>query len=249
MRFVVEHKTSLQSITPGSVYWRRLLIDVQVDYYYDGAEALAKRFDGILFDVLGKPLSGRSCRRRSRTESTSRRPASSTRTSATPTNRPTSSKSVVSTKSSQTQTATTSGRPSCASNPSATRPTWTFGRPRRPFERLSDSTSIHATQIRASNGTEHVSYFEVCTEHTIDRRSGSLQDSRARARGAWAARPGLLTQSSLRCFRSCQRRYYYRYVLKARPLVEKAEALLFGTEHPPRARSVVEDRWRSRSCA
>jgi hypothetical protein len=38
----------------------------------------------------------------------------------------------------------------------------------------------------------------------------------------------LLTQSSMRCYRSCQRKFYYRYILRQRPLA-KPETLSTGT--------------------
>lgn len=50
-RYVMEDKTSSQDISAGSVYWRRLQLDVQVSTYYaaDGESV------GVLYNVLGKP--------------------------------------------------------------------------------------------------------------------------------------------------------------------------------------------------
>jgi hypothetical protein len=50
-KYVVEDKTSSEDISPGSVYWRRLALDVQVStYYHEEKDAL-----GVLYNVLGKP--------------------------------------------------------------------------------------------------------------------------------------------------------------------------------------------------
>lgn len=55
VRFM-EHKTSSEDLSPGSVYWRRLRMDGQVSVYFDGSAALGHDCVGCLYDVLGKPL-------------------------------------------------------------------------------------------------------------------------------------------------------------------------------------------------
>jgi hypothetical protein len=52
---IVEHKTSGEDITPGSVYWRKLRMDGQVSIYFAGAKALGFDVQGCIYDVLGKP--------------------------------------------------------------------------------------------------------------------------------------------------------------------------------------------------
>lgn len=52
---LVEHKTSSEDISPGSLYWRRLRLDGQVSVYYEGAAALGYDVQGCIYDVLGKP--------------------------------------------------------------------------------------------------------------------------------------------------------------------------------------------------
>jgi hypothetical protein len=59
--------------------------------------------------------------------------------------------------------------------------------------------------------------FQHEPEHVeLDEGEGNLSDDLS-----------LLTQSSMRCYRSCQRKFYYRYVLRQRPL-KKAETLSTG---------------------
>lgn len=51
-----EAKTSSDDISPGSPYWRRLMIDTQVSVYFPGAEALGHgSVRELQYDVLGKP--------------------------------------------------------------------------------------------------------------------------------------------------------------------------------------------------
>jgi hypothetical protein len=52
---LVEHKTSSTDISPGSDYWKRLLLDAQISTYFDGGEALGFTFEECLYDVIGKP--------------------------------------------------------------------------------------------------------------------------------------------------------------------------------------------------
>lgn len=51
---IIEHKTSGEDITPGSLYRRRLRMDGQVSLYFRGARALGHEADGCLYDVLAK---------------------------------------------------------------------------------------------------------------------------------------------------------------------------------------------------
>lgn len=54
--WILEHKTSSEDVTPGSVYHRRLRMDSQVSMYFDGAAALGFRdIAGCIYDVLSKP--------------------------------------------------------------------------------------------------------------------------------------------------------------------------------------------------
>jgi hypothetical protein len=55
-RGFIEHKTSSEDVSLGSAYWKRLLLDMQVSIYFDGAAALfGEPADFCIYDVLGKP--------------------------------------------------------------------------------------------------------------------------------------------------------------------------------------------------
>ena len=54
--YVIEHKTSSEDITPGSDYWRRLVLDSQVSTYDRAAKDLGHDPSGVLYDVLASDL-------------------------------------------------------------------------------------------------------------------------------------------------------------------------------------------------
>lgn len=54
--WILEHKTSSDDVSPGSVYHRRLRMDSQVSMYFDGARILGHdNIAGCIYDVLSKP--------------------------------------------------------------------------------------------------------------------------------------------------------------------------------------------------
>lgn len=53
--YIVEHKTTSDSIAADSRYWAKLAIDGQVSGYYMGCQALGWNPDGCEYDVLAKP--------------------------------------------------------------------------------------------------------------------------------------------------------------------------------------------------
>jgi hypothetical protein len=52
---LMEHKTSSEDISQGSMYWRRRRMDGQVSIYFAGARALGYDVEECIFDVIGKP--------------------------------------------------------------------------------------------------------------------------------------------------------------------------------------------------
>lgn len=52
---VIEHKTTSEDIGPGSFYWRRLTLATQPAMYVRGMAAKGHDVTGILYDVLRKP--------------------------------------------------------------------------------------------------------------------------------------------------------------------------------------------------
>lgn len=54
-RYLLEHKSTLDDISPGSTYWRRLAIDSQVSAYSLASIEEGTRLEGTLYDVIHKP--------------------------------------------------------------------------------------------------------------------------------------------------------------------------------------------------
>ena len=52
---LVEHKTTTQDITPGSLYWAKLSADFQVGMYFEAASALGLKPSVMCYDVIRKP--------------------------------------------------------------------------------------------------------------------------------------------------------------------------------------------------
>lgn len=52
---LVEHKTTSDTVQAGGAYRQRLILDEQISYYFDAAEALGIKPDVIIYDVLRKP--------------------------------------------------------------------------------------------------------------------------------------------------------------------------------------------------
>jgi hypothetical protein len=52
---VIEHKTTSEDIGAGSFYWQRLTIDSQASLYFDGMKAKGFDVHGVLYDLLRKP--------------------------------------------------------------------------------------------------------------------------------------------------------------------------------------------------
>lgn len=56
MILVAERKTTSEDISLGSVYWKRLLLDVQVSTYTTAGRELGIPIAGVFYDVLRKPM-------------------------------------------------------------------------------------------------------------------------------------------------------------------------------------------------
>jgi hypothetical protein len=52
---LLEHKFTGRDTSPGSSYWEKLTIDLQLSIYTDGAASLGYQVDGCIYDVIAKP--------------------------------------------------------------------------------------------------------------------------------------------------------------------------------------------------
>lgn len=53
--YLIEHKTSAESLEPGSDYFKKLRLDGQVSVYFEGGRSLGHDIAGCIYDVIGKP--------------------------------------------------------------------------------------------------------------------------------------------------------------------------------------------------
>lgn len=53
--WILEHKFTRSDTSPGSTYWEKLALDVQVGVYIDGATVLGHDVAGVIYDVIAKP--------------------------------------------------------------------------------------------------------------------------------------------------------------------------------------------------
>jgi PD-(D/E)XK nuclease superfamily len=228
LHFVVEHKTSGESIVPGSAYWRRLTIDPQIDMYVEGCESLGKKVHGVLYDVLGKPAlkplkatpiekreyrkDGKlyaRCRERDETpDEFERRCLDKIKEDP---NRFYVRGTIVRLESERAESKADVWQ-TCTAIRDAKR--------LKVFPRNPDS---------CMQWNRVCDYFEVCTntQSIDDPVKFKVHEHEHTELGPQGN--GLLTQSAIRCFRSCQRRFFYRYVMRARPLKEPDEPLRMGT--------------------
>ena len=239
--YVVERKTTSLDIQPGSVYWKKLSLDVQVSTYIEAAEALGYKVDGVIYDVLGvtklKPLQATPVEARKYTQPTKKEPTP--RLYANPRDRD--------------ETAEEYGRRLLEALQEAGADKFYQRQKivRLESERLDAQADTWQTAgaIRDARRLKifprnpdscfqffsECSYFPICSGLTTaddplmykreERAHEELDSDAPRDEKALV----LLTQSSLRSYRSCPRRYFYRYEQRLRPLVQNDEKLRRGS--------------------
>lgn len=232
---VVEHKTTSSDIDEGSVYWKRLRLDAQISTYLVGARALGFEPRGVLYDVIRKPSTklglATPLEERKYTKGTKSQP------------------SRLYANQRETDETEAEYRVRARADIEANPDTY-FRRGeivRHVQEEIDAAADAWATaeQITAAQNTHRFprnvdacerygrfcDYWEVCTGQS------NLQDP-TRYRRATTTHEELeetgkrhlpvVTASATKCFRRCEREYYFSYELGFRPLA-KSEALEFGT--------------------
>jgi hypothetical protein len=238
--YVMERKSSGEDITPGSLYWTRLLMDVQISMYLDLAKSLGMHADGVLYDVLYKPklrpLMATPVEQRKYTQPTKKEPTPR----------------LYSNQRDRDETPEEYGErvaKSIAEAPDAHYQRRTIVRLER--ERLEAQCDVWQTAnaIREARRlkmfprnpdscmqwSRKCDYFDACAGlatiddpllfKRLDRKHEELDSDAPQDAEALV----LLTQSSLRCYRACPRRYFYRYEEQIRSLAPQDEKLRRGT--------------------
>lgn len=213
--YVVEHKTSSEDISLGSTYWKRLTLDPQISLYIEGARHLGYDVKGVLYDVLRKPA-----HRLSKGETDSDFEKRVINAIAEDNTKYYQQGVVVRLASDRNEAACDVWNSATALRDSKRLNVW----PRNPDACIQWSRTCD--------------YFPVCTgesdiedsfRYRIESSAHTELDvsDEEKSEDNHEAPLQLLTQSSLRTFRSCQRKYHYRYEKKARPIVD-SEALSVG---------------------
>jgi hypothetical protein len=232
---LVERKTAGEDITPGAPFWMRLLMDVQSSIYLQGASALGIEAEGILYDVLYKPklkpllatpLEARKYRKKDGSLYENQRDRDETPEEY--------GKRVLD---------------SIVAAPEAHYQRRIIVRLERERLEAQADTWQTATAIRDARRlrlwprnpdscfqwSRKCDYFDACAGistvddpllfERIERRHEELDSDSPQDEQALV----LLTQSSLRCYRACPRRYFYRYEERIRSLAKPDDKLRRGT--------------------
>lgn len=223
---VVEHKTTSLEIGPGSPYWRRLLLDSQISTYLTGARALGHEPDGVLYDVVRKvalrPQRATPVESRKYTKD-GRLYAAQRESDETPDEyRERVRAAIAAAPEAHYQRGTVVRLEREVAD--AARDMWELGR------QIRESQLAHRwprNPDACDSYGQICPYFDVCTGvATIDDRARFRHV--APSGDADKRRLPVLSTSAAKSYRSCPRKYYFAYELRARPTSD-ADALRFGT--------------------
>ena len=231
--YLWETKTSSEDIGPGSTFWKRTILDPQLSLYIPALQTLGHDPHGCVYDVLRKlqldPKKATPIEKREYTKKDGKLYKSQRETDESP------------------QEYYERCLSSIAENPDryyargvvvrledeireAAADTWNTASQMRDARRLNIYPRNPDSCVQWSRECD---YLSVCAKMAdindpilfqhepahveLDPGEGGLSDDLS-----------LLTQSSMRCYRSCPKKFYYRYVLRQRPL-KKAETLSTGS--------------------
>jgi hypothetical protein len=253
--YVVETKTTSEDCSLGSVYWKRISIDVQVSMYIVALRALGYDVSGVIYDVLRKvdqeplkatPPESRKYTKPTKSDPVSRLYANQREVDETPEEYGARClAAIVANPEKYYQRGVVTRLES--ERYEASQDTWQTAQTLRDARRLKVFPRNPDACMQWSRACDYLSVC--CGEASIDdpvlfqkeekkhteldlngigNDSFGLDGTVVYGKGS-AGELELLTQSSLRTFRSCHRRYFYRYEMQVRPLKLKAEPLRQGS--------------------
>lgn len=231
--YILETKTASEDIGPGSAYRKRLLMDVQIGAYLRAADLLGWDVHGVGYDVLVKPRckpllatppESRKYTKPTKAEPVPRLYANQRDRDETPEEFEERCLSLISAAPNDYYWRGIIVRLRQEHHESAA-DLWSTAQSMRDAKRLQMYPRNPDSCVQWSRECE---YLSICSgtasiddpmlfERVKPHEELVLEDDRAR-----------VTQSSIRCFRSCQRKYELRYALGIRSLV-RPEPLLMGT--------------------
>jgi hypothetical protein len=215
--YVKEIKTTAEECGYASVYFKRLSIDLQISVYMQAARSLGYDCRGVLYDILRKPAHRPSQAKLETPEAYGRRVLDAIIEQP--------DKYYVRGVIVRLENELDEARADVWQTATAIRD----ARRLKVFPRNADSC-VQWSRV--------CDYFAVCCgEQSIDdpvlfrkneKKHVELDQDAVRVFPGLSDTLELLTQSSLRTYRSCPRKYYYRYEMQMRPLKADAEPLRHG---------------------
>lgn len=210
--YVLERKTTAEDISIGSVYWRRLTLDTQISHYILGGAAIGYEIAGVAYDVCRKAAQRPSEAKAETPEHYQQRVLEAI------------------TKDPERFYQRRKIYRRADELHEAACDTWQTATAIRDARRLKVFPRNSDSCMSWSRACDYLSVC--CSEADIgDPILFAKAEKRHEELDGSDIRDGLelLTQSSLRSYRSCPRKYFYRYESRMRPLRPKAEPLRKGT--------------------
>lgn len=210
---VLERKSTAEDISIGSSYWRRLTLDTQISLYIRGARHLGLDVDGVAYDVCRKPAQKPSVAKSETSEHYGQRVLEAIVKEP---ERYYQRRLIVRSELEMHESGIDAWH---------TALNILSARRLRVFPRNPDS---------CMQWSRECDYLSVCAGEA-DLRDPGMFVEEPRKHGELDTPDTLggmelITQSSMRSFRSCQRKFQNRYELRIRPNRPKAEPLRKGTE-------------------
>lgn len=203
---IVEHKSTSEDISLGSSYIRRLNIDVQTDTYLDLARSGGYDPAGVLYDLLRKPAQRPSAKGETPASFTSR----CMDAIAEDPNRYYQRFKAVRLQNEHDEAVYDRWHTAAAIRDA---------RRLRVFPRNSDS---------CMQWSRECDYLRLCNSEASPDDPLLFRRAERTHEELDSTDLELLTQSSLKTYRACPRRYFYRYEERLRPVSEQAKPLLQG---------------------
>jgi hypothetical protein len=209
--YLWETKTTSEDLSPGSVYWRRTILDPQISLYIPAIRELGYDPRGCIYDVLRKPAQKPS----KKGETPQRYGERCLNAIAEKPERYYARGLVVRMENEEREAAAD---------------TWNTATQMREARRLRLYPRNPDSCMTWSRACD---YLNVCSGFSAIDDPVLFQNEPAhveldKGEGHLSDDLNLLTQSSMRAYRSCPRKFYYRYSLRQRPL-KKPETLSTGS--------------------
>src|SRR6202161_4513363 len=241
--YLFETKTSSEDIRGGSTFWKRTLLDPQVSTYIPALQAMGHDPHGCVYDVLLKPdirpKKATPVESRKYVQRTGKLYANQRETDETPEEFYQRCLDIIAEYPDRYSARGVVVRPEAEIMEAAT-DTWVTAAQMRESKRLATQLlEPKRLNVYPKNTDACVAWSRECDYLNVCAKMASIDDpvlfkheeahvELDKGEGDLSDDLSLLTQSSMRSYRSCQRKFYYRYVLRRRPL-KKSDTLATGT--------------------